>query len=50
VHIQFENGRRVASEAVILAADDGDVPYRVLSWRDGFDDPANDGQVVVMRQ
>lgn len=50
VRIEFESGRRVRSEAVILAVADGDVPYRVLSWHEGFDDPANDAQSAVMRQ
>jgi general secretion pathway protein K len=33
----LENGRRVAAEVVILVLQDGDEPYRVLSWRDDFD-------------
>jgi general secretion pathway protein K len=33
----LENGRRVAAEVVILVPEDGDEPYRVLSWRDDFD-------------
>jgi general secretion pathway protein K len=33
----LENGRRVTAEAVILVLQDGDEPYRVLSWRDDFD-------------
>jgi len=33
VQIAFDNGRRVASEAVILTGTD-DVPYHVLYWRD----------------
>jgi general secretion pathway protein K len=31
--IAFDNGRRAATEAVILL-DSGDNPYRILSWRD----------------
>jgi general secretion pathway protein K len=31
--IAFDNGRRAATEAVILL-DGGDDPYRILSWRD----------------
>jgi general secretion pathway protein K len=31
------NGRRVTAEVVILVLEDGDEPYRVLSWRDDFD-------------
>jgi general secretion pathway protein K len=50
VRIQFENGRRVRSEAVILAVNDGDVPYRVLSWHDGFDDPTGDTRREVIGQ
>jgi general secretion pathway protein K len=37
VRVAFDNGRRSAAEAVILLSDDGPVPYRVLSWRNGFD-------------
>ena len=37
VRVAFDNGRRSAAEAVILLPDDGPVPYRVLSWRNGFD-------------
>lgn len=37
VRIDFDNGRRGAAEAVILLADDGPVPYRVLSWRNALD-------------
>jgi general secretion pathway protein K len=35
--IRFGNGRQVGAEAVILVLDDGDDPFRVLSWRDDFD-------------
>jgi general secretion pathway protein K len=37
VRVNFDNGRRVGSEIVILLNDDADEPYRVLSWRDDFD-------------
>jgi len=37
VRVAFDNGRRSAAEAVIVLADDGPVPYRVLSWRNVFD-------------
>jgi len=37
VGIQFDSGVRTTAEIVILLADDGDEPYRVLSWRDDFD-------------
>ncbi|MFG1362505.1 type II secretion system minor pseudopilin [Xanthobacter versatilis] len=42
VHIimAFDNGRRRAAEAVILLRDFGDDPYRVLSWREDADLPA----------
>jgi general secretion pathway protein K len=36
VRARFDNGRQVASEVVILL-DDGDQPYRVLSWQDDVD-------------
>jgi len=36
VRIRFDNGRTESSEVVILAGLT-DKPYRVLSWRDGFD-------------
>jgi general secretion pathway protein K len=29
----------VRAEVVILLLEDGDEPYRVLSWRDDFDGP-----------
>jgi len=35
VSIRFANGRRAATEAVIMPKDDGDEPYRVLSWSAG---------------
>ena len=37
IRMALENGRRVTAEAVILVLQDGDEPYRVLSWRDDFD-------------
>jgi general secretion pathway protein K len=37
VTVDFDNGRRSLAEAVILLLDDGDEPYRVLSWRNGAD-------------
>jgi general secretion pathway protein K len=39
VRIAFDNGRRVSAETVILPIDDGDEPFRVLSWHDDFDGP-----------
>ena len=37
VVIDFDSGRRSASEVVILLLDEGDEPYRVLSWRNAAD-------------
>jgi general secretion pathway protein K len=37
VVIDFDNGRRSAAEVVILLLDEGDEPYRVLSWRNAAD-------------
>jgi general secretion pathway protein K len=39
VRIDFDNRRQVRGEATILLLDDGDAPYRVLSWHDDFDGP-----------
>jgi general secretion pathway protein K len=36
--ISFDNGRRIASEAVILPGD-GNEPFRILSWRADIDVP-----------
>lgn len=43
VGIQFDSGVRTTAEIVMLLADDGDEPYRVLSWRDDFDQIAPTG-------
>ena len=43
VGIQFDNGVRSTAEIVILLGDDADEPYRVLSWRDDFDQIAPAG-------
>jgi general secretion pathway protein K len=43
VGIQFDSGVRTTAEIVILLADDADEPYRVLSWRDDFDQIAPAG-------
>jgi general secretion pathway protein K len=40
VHINFDNGRRIVSEAVVLI-DGRDEPFRVLSWRDDIDASQN---------
>jgi general secretion pathway protein K len=37
VIVQFDRGRRVSAEIVIMLEDDAERPYRVLSWRDDFD-------------
>jgi general secretion pathway protein K len=37
VRIDFDNRRQARGEATILLLDDGDAPFRVLSWRDDFD-------------
>jgi len=42
VRVDFDNGRRIGSEAVILILEEGNEPYRVLSWRDETDDPPPD--------
>jgi general secretion pathway protein K len=39
VRINFDNGRRLGSEAVILLQNNGGEPYNVLSWRDLDDAP-----------
>ena len=40
--ISFDNGRRIASEAVILLGDDNE-PFRVLSWQADIDLPPTPG-------
>ena len=40
VQINFDNGRVVGSEVVILVLDDANQPYRVLSWEDDFNGPS----------
>ena len=37
VVIDFDSGRRSAAEVIILLLDEGDEPYRVLSWRNASD-------------
>jgi general secretion pathway protein K len=37
VGIRFDDGSRANADIVILLADDGPEPYRILSWRDDFD-------------
>jgi general secretion pathway protein K len=39
VHVDFDSGRRVNAEAVILPLNKGDKPYRILWWHDDFDGP-----------
>jgi general secretion pathway protein K len=43
VHTTFDNGHTENAEVVILFFDDGDKPYAVLSWRDGFNQTVADG-------
>jgi general secretion pathway protein K len=50
VDIHFQNGRRVRSEAVIALVDSDDVPYHVLAWHDGFDDPATGAPLRMGRR
>jgi general secretion pathway protein K len=38
VFVSFDNGRRTAAEVVIYIGDNDAEPYRVLSWRDEFDE------------
>lgn len=42
VRVDFDNGRRMSSEAVILVLEDDAAPYHVLSWRDELDEPLAD--------
>jgi general secretion pathway protein K len=37
VVIDFDSGRRSAAEVVILLLEEGDEPYRILSWRNAAD-------------
>src|SRR5215831_17217457 len=37
VGLRFDNGTRANAEIVIVLTDDADEPYRILSWRDDFD-------------
>jgi general secretion pathway protein K len=41
VRVNFDNGRRRAAEVVVLVNGEGDEPYRVLSWQDDIEDPAD---------
>jgi len=43
VNVQFERGSRANAEIVILLRDDAQEPYRILSWRDDFDQVAPGG-------
>jgi general secretion pathway protein K len=47
VRIDFDNGRRLASEVVILVRDGGDEPFQVLSWRDDVDVPRAERMLKV---
>jgi general secretion pathway protein K len=46
VRLDFDNGRRIVSEAVILVGR-GDEPFRVLSWQDGIDAQPSGVQAVA---
>lgn len=37
VRFGLETGRKVSAEAVLLVAENGADPYRILAWRDDFD-------------
>ena len=37
--MNFDNSRRLGSEAIILLQSNGNEPYNVLSWRDLDDAP-----------
>jgi general secretion pathway protein K len=37
IGVELDGGRRSVAEVVILLLEDGDEPYRVLSWRNGSD-------------
>jgi general secretion pathway protein K len=39
VHITLDTGRRVNADVVLLIAENGQEPYRVLAWHDDFDGP-----------
>jgi general secretion pathway protein K len=39
IRVDLDDGRHGRGEVVILLLEDGDEPYRVLSWRDDFDGP-----------
>jgi general secretion pathway protein K len=37
IRLDFDNGRRINAVAVIVILEDGDEPFRILSWRDDAD-------------
>jgi general secretion pathway protein K len=43
VVVRFDDGTRAGADIVILLADDDQEPYRILSWRDDFDQIASAG-------
>ena len=43
VAVRFDDGSRADADIVILLTDDGEEPYRILSWRDDFDQIAPAG-------
>jgi general secretion pathway protein K len=44
VGLRFDDGSRANADIVILLTDDGEEPYRILSWRDDFDQMAFAGR------
>ena len=43
VAVRFDDGSRAGADVVILLTDDDQEPYRILSWRDDFDQIASAG-------
>ena len=43
VAVRLDDGSRADADIVILLTDDGEEPYRILSWRDDFDQIASAG-------
>ncbi len=50
VRIRYDNGRQEAAEVVILTGSGDDKPYKVLSWRDGFDALSKPPQTLSLPQ
>jgi len=47
--IVFDDGQRMSADIVIFLLENGTEPYRVLSWRDNSDDPADERQRPLAR-